>query len=208
MSGRMSRNKGAAYERKIAKILSAWWGEKFFRTPLSGGHQDMASQMAVVGDIITKDKNFPFHLELKKQEGWALENVLTSDKKGKIGDWIAQAKSDCKEDKIPFLIFSKNYHPDFFLLEKTEKSSFIFSLIEEKLSSIFILTKENLAIGLLDDFLKSVKKDDLICKGEDPCPSMDSFALLVERQKRSFLKSRTVLKKSKNSVVKKIRSAS
>ena len=76
MGGKTSRNKGSGYERKIAKVLTEWWGEKFFRTPLSGGHQDMSQEMNVAGDIITKDVNFPFHLELKKHEGWCLEQVL------------------------------------------------------------------------------------------------------------------------------------
>ena len=35
--GRNSRNKGANYERSIAKLLEKVFGEAFVRTPLSGG---------------------------------------------------------------------------------------------------------------------------------------------------------------------------
>ena len=59
-SKQYSRNKGVLFERKIAKMLSDWWGDTFSRTPLSGGWQKKREEgKRVRGDIITPD-NFPF----------------------------------------------------------------------------------------------------------------------------------------------------
>ena len=212
MGGKTSRNKGSGYERKIAKVLTEWWGEKFFRTPLSGGHQDMSQEMNVAGDIITKDVNFPFHLELKKHEGWCLEQVLISPKQGKIGDWFRQAKSDCKPGKIPFLIFSKNYFPDFFLFERESVESIhtlrrqsvaIFKEVLYNVPDVFIIPKKGMAIGLLDSFLDNISKEAILEAGVLGCQSMISNASSVVKSRNGSIKSLNVPRRLKKRVAKK-----
>src|SRR5699024_11495112 len=65
---RRSKQKGNAYELKIAKELSKWWGGKFSRVPASGGLH-WGSDQRVAGDIIPPvNSNFPFVVECKKRE--------------------------------------------------------------------------------------------------------------------------------------------
>lgn len=199
MSGKMSRNKGAAYERRIAKILTAWWGTKFFRTPLSGGHQDMSNEMNIAGDLVTKDVLFPFHLELKKQEGWNLEHLLTSDKMGKIGDWFRQAKKDCKPGKIPFLIFSKNYSPDFFLLQRNDMTSIqsvytqnakIFKMLLYRMRNLYVIPYSGHIVGLLDEFVEVFTREEIIQAGDlKKCHSMTTNAKNAATKSKDSIKS-------------------
>lgn len=91
--GRGSQIKGKNFERRIAKLLTDWWGSTIRRVPNSGG-------LNIKGDIMTENvddmKNFPFHFELKCQERWNVSN------------YFSQAEYDCPKDKKPAVIFSKN----------------------------------------------------------------------------------------------------
>ena len=75
-----SKKKGDAFERKTAKILGEWWGEKFNRSPQSGG-ASWASDNNAVGDIVTPTgSNFPLVIECKHRENWLIDNVLLNNK--------------------------------------------------------------------------------------------------------------------------------
>jgi len=90
--GKTSRRKGFTYERKVAHILEAVWGEQFRRTPLSGGW----AKEKITGDIVPidrQDDNFPFSVECKNQKALS------------VPAWLKQAKDDCPEGKMPLLIF-------------------------------------------------------------------------------------------------------
>lgn len=152
------RNKGAKFERDIAKILSKWWGEEFHRTPASGGLHWQADNR-VAGDIVAPvDSDFPFNVECKKQESWNMEQIIKGT--GDVVSWWEQCINDAKRvDEIPLLIFSKNHSPIYYMtqaqtarkLGTLEKNYFLTTLFVENESY-------DVAIGYLDDLLE-VDKD-------------------------------------------------
>lgn len=102
--GAKSRNKGNAFERKVAKILSDWSGLELRRTPLSGG---WSSDSRVSGDLVAIDHpEFYMHVECKKQEAFSWEATLQGH--GIFYDWWEQAANACPETKFPVVIFQKN----------------------------------------------------------------------------------------------------
>lgn len=113
MSGRKSRSKGQRAERKVAKLLTAWWGSEFHRTPGSGSFATRTStDYNVSGDVSTPDETFPFCVEVKNQEGWHLEQLLTAPECDII-QWWRQAEEQCPEDRTPLLVFTRNHQPLF-----------------------------------------------------------------------------------------------
>ena len=106
--GKYSKDKGSAFERKIAKILSEAFGVELVRTPMSGGW----GRLETKGDLVTRD-DFPYHVECKKREGWTLDCLLSGKGDKKLEGWWAQTKEQCPENKIPLLVFSKNFAPTY-----------------------------------------------------------------------------------------------
>lgn len=107
--GKMSRDKGARFEREIVKRLTKWWGSEFQRTPQSGGSQ-LASGWNLAGDVCTPDETFPFHVECKHVEGWDLSHLLTTPNGGLLGKWLEQACSEAAKGKTPLVVFKRNRH--------------------------------------------------------------------------------------------------
>lgn len=152
--GKKSRTKGQSNERKVAKLFEKWWGGTFTRTPLSGGWANKA-EFNVSGDIISDDPSFPFIVELKKQEGWTLEQLFNPG--CKIFSWIEQVENDSKgTDKIPILIFCKNRSPYYLCYRQTSNLNF------KKLNKItFIKDNVGYEIILFEDFIKSYNKEEI-----------------------------------------------
>lgn len=120
--GRMSRRKGAAFENKIARDVTAWTGTKFTRTPSSGG-------WAKTGDITPKDPKemvaFPFNLEMKNNESWNLPLLFKYEGEKTLpsvfGKWWKQCNDDAKKSKkIPVVVFTRNNDPDFCIMRVSE----------------------------------------------------------------------------------------
>lgn len=161
------RNKGAAFERKVARMLTAWWGVMFHRVPQSGGlHWDKDNR--VTGDIMVPDgedgKDFPFTVECKNQEGWIMDNILRDT--GDVKNWWKQAYGDNQrlddKKKTPLLIFTRNFAPEFYMvfydkwrrLPLPEQNYFITTLKVEEES-------HKVAIGLFEDLL-NLKKEIVV----------------------------------------------
>ena len=109
MSGKKSKSKGAAFERKVAKLFSDAYEMDFRRTPLSGGWAKDAEVAA--GDLVCLgDDSFPYIVECKKQEGWSFESLFTPDHAW-FDCWWEQAVEECPNSKEPLLVFSRNYMP-------------------------------------------------------------------------------------------------
>lgn len=114
-SGKLARTKGANFERNIAKSLEKWWGNgsEFRRSPGSGAWSTIGAArdnfQATSGDIAVSDPNWPWTLELKKQEvgEWDVSSLLTSDK-GPLSKWWAQACDECPTGRSPMLIAARN----------------------------------------------------------------------------------------------------
>ena len=96
--GKSSKNKGANYERTIAKIFKEKLGVELKRTPQSGGFaKDSSKGDEFRGDIVSVDDtiDFKLHIECKDQATWSLPA------------WIKQAIEDCPEGKVPIVVFHR-----------------------------------------------------------------------------------------------------
>ena len=97
--GRSSKNKGASFERKLAKIFKEAFGIDFVRTPLSGGFaRNMDGAEGFRGDIVPADRDavFLLHVEAKNAKVWSFPR------------WMAQAEADAPEGKIPIVVAHKH----------------------------------------------------------------------------------------------------
>ena len=108
--------KGKDYERRVAKILSEWWGSTLHRTPTSGVN-------IYSGDIVDDKGQFPFIVECKKNEQWSLGNLLEKAQGEKtlwgfwrqaLGNWL-EADPHHHENDPPLLVFSRSHGPDYFI---------------------------------------------------------------------------------------------
>lgn len=122
-SGRKARNKGSSFERKIGKSLEEFWDARFFRTPMSGGSA-LKHDYNLAGDLSTPDETWPFHVECKNQEALGKFFTIFTSEKCPVWKWWDQTMTECPADKLPLLIFTKNYFPIFCLM----KASFWLSL--------------------------------------------------------------------------------
>ena len=156
-----SKQKGAGYERKVAKKLSEWSGYKFNRTPMSGAlHWE--NDKRVVSDIVPpQNLKWPFSIEAKcVQYDWDFSFIL----KGTSTFWEhwKQAKDDAsREDMIPMLVFSKNYRDSFVaiqvdvfvkLFNKKEKPNYLSTHFGE----------DDLVVINFDQFLELNSLDEIL----------------------------------------------
>lgn len=116
-----SRDKGGRGERAAAKELRDWWGTDFARTPLSGGFgtAKFRADWNAAGDLVTPDPSFPFCVEVKWQEDWHMEQLIKNDG-CKVFSWWAQARDECPPDKLPLLVFKRNHHPWYVMIEEDD----------------------------------------------------------------------------------------
>jgi len=113
VAGKRSNNKGATYERRIARKFSDWSGIELVRTP-SGAPEE------IYADIWPRltTKYFPIALECKCDESWNFDQIMSGVGPfwGWLGQAFAQAENATKELRrqyIPMLVFSKNRCPDY-----------------------------------------------------------------------------------------------
>ena len=131
--GKRSKNKGANYEREIAKVFKGKYKIDLTRTPQSGGFAKKSQKADDFrGDIVCLDdtKELKLHIECKNQQTVSIRK------------WLKQANSDCPKGKVPVVI----YH-----LGQIIKDG---SIKEEKMGNYITLK--------LDDFLKIVKEEEVI----------------------------------------------
>lgn len=160
-----SKQKGSEYERKIAKILSKYWGEDFHRTPMSGGLH-WKDDNRVAGDIVTPPTSiYPWTTECKKRQEWGFDQLLKGT--GEVEQWWKQALGDSVRVGLkPLVIFAKNFSPNYMMFEYEDAKVFAKELGMEELPFIhFVLHKPNTAsrvICILEDFIKHVPKEVVI----------------------------------------------
>ncbi len=110
---KMSRDKGAGFELKIAKIFGEKFGMEIRRTPMSGGWAQGAEDVA--GDLVCVKPGpdaFPYCVECKKQESWRMETLFT-DQIAWFVNWWGQLLNSLPAGKTPLLVFSRNRTPVF-----------------------------------------------------------------------------------------------
>lgn len=154
----MNRNKekGKAFERKIANQLTDIFGYKFTRTPNSGAHtggmnatRDFTENQKLLldGDIIVPEQYMNLVFECKTKKDFSFNQLCTSCKV--LDDWIIQAKHPTK---IWFLIFKINNQGEFVVLDK----KYLHDLEEEP---TYIIYKDQFIILSLNDFFEKNKSN-------------------------------------------------
>ena len=109
-----SRTKGSRNERNVAKLLEAWSGYEFARTPQSGGLHWKKQHTS--GDIVCIDERhgprFPYSIECKFHEDLDLLHLISGligKKSNKIIDFWEQSEQDAKQvNKIPIVFMRRN----------------------------------------------------------------------------------------------------
>lgn len=112
-----SRDKGNRGQRDVAKLLSPWWGADFASTPMSGGFatKRFRDEWNAAADVVTPAEDFPFSVEVKWQEDWILDQLLTSDV-CKVWKWWEQCVDEAPEGMIPLLVFKRNRQPWLYMM--------------------------------------------------------------------------------------------
>jgi len=139
-----SKKKGSSVERQVAKLMSAWWGEEFSRSPSSGmfatTHATALSSLGVdiAGDLICPS-DFPFNVEVKARKSIDLFDAARNGKQSEIWGWWEQSVRDANQTKkFPLVIFKENNKQFYCMIDDIlplhkRHNSLIF--IEDRLSS-------------------------------------------------------------------------
>lgn len=159
-AGINSRDKGRRGESQGCAQLQAWWGSDFARTPSSGGFKTkkFREDWNAEGDIVTPDEAFPFSVEVKWQEDWTLDQILTAPQT-KVWDWWEQAKGQTADDRLTLLVFKKNRQPWFIMLRETSlNNKYQIDFIKSSPMRVTDRQGEAAYIRLFDDLLNEPKK--------------------------------------------------
>ena len=129
-----NKEKGKAYERKVAKHLSKIFELSFTRTPNSGAYVGGAnafrmktlsdSQILLTeGDIIVPDEIRNLKIECKARKKFLFHKLFSDNKD--INDWIKQAKGE-SNDKIWFLLIKVNNYGEYICFDQQLFETFTF----------------------------------------------------------------------------------
>lgn len=156
------KRKGSAFQLKVAKELSKWYGKdkSFNNSPGSGAWSTIHDSNKVPGDIVCPD-DFPFVIECKKQEAFSLYKMFDREYKLFNSFWEQVCTDATRVGKKPLLIIGKNHNPTLVCCR-------IYELPFEKISStdryMVLLENDNTApfkqvgkliLMLFSDFLNS-----------------------------------------------------
>lgn len=124
----ISKRKGNAFERKVAKLLSEWWSEGsrddlFWRTHSSGGRHTVRRRKGIttegqVADVVSsaeESKLFSdiIDVECKHHKDINLWSILTPNKGENIVNWWLEIrKVSIHDGKLPVLIAKQDRRPD------------------------------------------------------------------------------------------------
>jgi len=119
--GKSNRQRGGAYERKMAKMLTDGFGIKFKRSPRSGALlREGAFNGVFLGGDLACERDFRFSIECKNCKDSNLEAVLKNRETASLVKyWCqciydAEASSTKKKTKLPLLFFNmKSVKKDF-----------------------------------------------------------------------------------------------
>jgi hypothetical protein len=119
------KEKGFAYERKLARILGEWWchdPKALWRNTNSGARATVVGQV-YGGDIIPANGScgaWPLCIEIKKAEGWSIEEFLNGNPGNLLLAHMMQCLSSSQLgcNKIPILICKKNHRKPLVFLYK------------------------------------------------------------------------------------------
>jgi hypothetical protein len=146
-----SKNKGSAYEAKIAKLLTNEFKVEFRRVPLSGAIDYLK------GDIWTpKDTAWwPYCIECKHYKDIQWNNFLTSKTTDMLVFWKQTLREAEVMDKKPLLIFRWNRSKDFVAFND---ELIVDHYVEVKSFGCYF------KITLLDEWIKCIKNQSFVAK--------------------------------------------
>lgn len=179
------REKGAEFERKIAKLIGNWWEEEFHRVPRSGGCH-WREDHRVSGDLVAPPMSiFPFGVECKKQEDWIIDQLLIGT--GKVESWWTQCIRDASQySRKPFLIFAKNYMPILFMMQHSDfiplsEAEYFKANGMMPLLTLDIPGKPKRVVGMLEKLISAVSKSEIIrLYGLVVTPSVDRKSIKID----------------------------
>lgn len=145
------KQKGATFERTIAKMFADAMGVKLRRTPMSGGWSHGNPETA--GDLVCIDGEFPFCVECKCEEGWKLESLFTGSHRWFDNYW-AQLTRECPAGKEPVLVFNRARQP---ILAALRRDSKYMANINVHAVLYLHMPEVSVAIVLLEDLLDSLR---------------------------------------------------
>jgi hypothetical protein len=169
--GARSKRKGSKAERELARLFSHWWtgDPKWLKaeaktlpirpTPGSGG---WAEGKGLKGDLVAVAKEVEdfgmLTIEIKCQESWSFDALLkTGD--SKILKWWKQTLEEAAVNYgYPLLVFKKNLHPWYIMLNHT----FADRLKLSRKFSTLHLAQMGVVVMYLNDFFSQVKRNNLI----------------------------------------------
>lgn len=159
------RDKGARGQREVCKMLEAWWGSEFTSTPQSGGFatKQFRDEWNAAADIVTPDETFPFSVEVKWQESWCMDMLISSEK-SKLWSWWKQCYTETPEGKIPLLVFHRNRQPWWYMIPVKDRRP----IRDENIGRVFLVDvphalvteiecDRTVQVGLMDDLAKTSK---------------------------------------------------
>jgi len=168
-----SKQKGKAFERRVANILETAFNEKFIRVPNSGAYtggknqkirNDLPDRLKnqVVGDIICPPE-FPYVIECKYYKDGIKPFSLFKSNSKLLLNWLGQVKSDAKfANKHYLLIFKFNRTP---IMAATAYNHFI-TLINEN-DNLAYMRIGDFVLVALDVLIDLVKRSGFYTGGND-----------------------------------------
>lgn len=154
------RNKGSAFERKVAKLIIATFANKgitkqdCYRTPGSGGHR-FASKTDP-GDLVLSPKLrklFDYCVECKSYKTVPWGRLLSSGNNGIFDDWWKQTCKAAKTTKAPpLLVFKHNGSEPYVMVRLIDIKSFVLRRPYIRLR----IAKDKVHVSTLRWFLESV----------------------------------------------------
>ena len=133
----------------------------FRRTPGSGGWDKRKAGADV--QLMCNDDDFPFSIECKNQEAWSWDGIFKDNPKEKFWSYWTQCKKwAVYQGKVPLLVFTKNFHPDYMA-----NSIGTWKLLPKPVTTtgyikLFLTGKPKLVICSLEDFAVSYPKNLLL----------------------------------------------
>lgn len=148
------RPKGNAYQGKVAKPFSEWWGCKVASTPGSGGWHH-AESFDLKGDLVATDPSFPFFIECKNQECWSFDMVMKSPDSNPVVVWWEKAMEQAaSQSQFPLLVFRKNHFVDCIIIKLEDLENVMEAPQAAEIGWVFSMGKVLVSAMKLDDFLE------------------------------------------------------
>jgi len=114
MTPKAARQKGARWEKEVARLLGEWYYKdptSLYRTAGSGTLHGRADQVGDIGVARSGLGPFVFSVECKHVEKWDIGDVLTRGESSLLISFWKQCRRSAGGGKIPLLLLKQNHKP-------------------------------------------------------------------------------------------------